>query len=168
MNWKELAEKITPLAPLAGAVIGGPAGAAVVATSRLISSALGVDNTPEAVSAALERDPDAALKLQEMNNTHQERLQELAITQFREERLDRQGAREAHKHSRMPAAICIMLTLLVAVYGFLLFTIEIPAGNKVIADILFGALVAKWGDSIAYWVGTTRSSAQKTSLMASK
>ena len=74
---------------------------------------------------------------------------------------DVQDARKNHKHSNMPAVICAALTVMVFCGGFALFWFQIPEANKPIANMLFGAMLAKWGDSIAYWVGTTRSSANK-------
>ena len=65
----------------------------------------------------------------------------------------------------MPAVICVALTFLVGAGAYLLFSVVIPEGNKEIAYLLFGTLLAKWGDSIAYWVGTTRSSAEKTKMI---
>jgi hypothetical protein len=65
----------------------------------------------------------------------------------------------------MPMIICIALTGMVAGGAYMLFTMDIPVDNKNIANLLFGTLLAKWGDSIAYWVGTTRSSSEKTKLM---
>ena len=60
MEWKDIAAEIGKFAPLAGTLIGGPAGAAI---GSMISSALGVANTPDAVSQALTVDPEAAVKL---------------------------------------------------------------------------------------------------------
>ena len=71
---------------------------------------------------------------------------------------DLANARDRHQHHHMPAVICIALTVMVGIGAFFLFTKVIPDANTTLANLLFGALLAKWGDSIAYWVGTTRSS----------
>jgi len=44
-------------------MLGGPAGGAV---GSLIASALGVDDTPDAVAAAIKADPDAAVKIRQV------------------------------------------------------------------------------------------------------
>jgi len=75
--------------------------------------------------------------------------------------LDKQNARAVHSISKMPAIICLVMTILVAVGAYLLFTIPVPEQNASTAYLLFGTVLAKWGDSVAYWVGTTRSSAEK-------
>lgn len=157
MNWGSVAGAVGKFAPLLGSALGGPAGGAV---GSLVASVLGVEDTPSAVSAAL-ADPDAAVKLQALQVKHKERLSEIALETTRIELQDKHSARVAHKHSPMPAVICCALTVLVGLGAWLLFTVEIPSDNREIAYLLFGTLLAKWGDSIAYWVGTTRSSAEK-------
>jgi CDP-diglyceride synthetase len=54
---------------------------------------------------------------------------------------------------------------MVAAGAWMLFNQSIPEDNREFAYMLYGALIAKWGDSIAYFVGTTRSSAEKTKLL---
>lgn len=63
MNWKDLSGIIGKLAPTLGVALGGPAGGAVGA---LISTALGVRSTPDAVAEAVRTNPDAAIKLAEI------------------------------------------------------------------------------------------------------
>ena len=109
--------------------------------------------------------PDAAIKLKEIELAHRTRLEELLVEQAKSEIADTQHARASHRHSPMPAIICVALTFLVGAGAYLLFTVDIPDANREIAYLLFGTLLAKWGDSIAFWVGTTRSSAEKTRLM---
>ena len=55
MEWKDLKGIVGNAAPLLGNLLGGPAGATVGA---LVSSVLGVDNSPDEVHKALEADPE--------------------------------------------------------------------------------------------------------------
>ena len=64
-------------------------------------------------------------------------------------------------HSCMPAVIVIMLTAMVAAMLGALYNVEIPSGNRDFATFMFGQVFTLWGASITYWVGTTRSSAEK-------
>lgn len=162
MNWSDVTGFIGKAAPLLGGVLGGPAGATV---GSMVASALGVEDSPEAVARAIKSDPDAMLKLKKLESDEAENLRKYQFNVLDAELKDKQSARQAHKHNHMPAVICIALTLLVGSGAFLLFTIVIPDGNKEIAYLLFGTLLAKWGDSIAYWVGTTRSSSEKTRML---
>lgn len=162
MKWSDITGLIGKAAPMLGGVVGGPAGAAV---GSMIASALGVEDTPDAVAQAIKADPEAMLKLKQLEIDEASNLRKYQFNVLDAELRDKQSAREAHKHNHMPAAICIALTFLVGAGAYLLFNVVIPGGNKEIAYLLFGTLLAKWGDSIAYWVGTTRSSAEKTKMI---
>lgn len=76
MDWKDLQGIIGGAAPLLGTLIGGPAGAAV---GSIVASALGVGATPSEVSQALATNPDAAVKLKQIESDQAVKLQELAV-----------------------------------------------------------------------------------------
>lgn len=59
MKWSDVGKLLGDVAPVVGGLLGGPAGAAV---GGLVSKALGTDNTPDAVAAAIQ-DPANALKI---------------------------------------------------------------------------------------------------------
>lgn len=61
--WEKIKDTVARVAPVAGSLLGGPAGGAV---GGLIASALGVDNDPDAVASAIKTDPNAALKLKQV------------------------------------------------------------------------------------------------------
>lgn len=61
--WESIKDTVGKIAPVAGTLLGGPAGGAV---GGLIASALGVDNDPDAVAQAIKTDPSAALKLRQV------------------------------------------------------------------------------------------------------
>jgi hypothetical protein len=162
MNWSDIKGVIGNIAPLVGTAIGGPAGTVI---GSMVSNALGVDNTPDAIALALKTDPEAAIKLRKFQIDNEKDIRKHAFEVLDVELQDKQSARNSHKHNPMPMIICIALTGMVAGGAYMLFTMDIPVDNKNIANLLFGTLLAKWGDSIAYWVGTTRSSSEKTKLM---
>jgi hypothetical protein len=81
MEWKDIASAVGKAAPLLGTLLGGPAGAAV---GGIVASALGTGNSPEEVSAAL-ANPEAAVKLREIEASRTTRLQELATDQVKAE-----------------------------------------------------------------------------------
>lgn len=76
MKWKDITNSLSKAAPLLGGLIGGPAGAAI---GSIAASALGVEATPDAVSAAIKKDPEAAAKLKaaEMENARELRAMTL-------------------------------------------------------------------------------------------
>ena len=61
--WDKIKELIGDSAPVVGGLLGGPAGAAV---GGLISKALGVENNASAIEKELINNPDAFLKLKEL------------------------------------------------------------------------------------------------------
>lgn len=77
MDWKDIRGTIGKFAPMAGTLIGGPAGAAIGA---LVSAALGTESTPDAISAAIATNPDAALKLAQFESDNRVKLQSMMFT----------------------------------------------------------------------------------------
>ena len=78
MDWKDIAGVVGKFAPLLGTLVGGPAGAAI---GSLIASAIGTENTPSAVSQALQVSPDAAVKLAQIEADERVKLQGLITDQ---------------------------------------------------------------------------------------
>lgn len=76
MNWSDIGGIVAKAAPVLGTVLGGPAGGAIGA---VVASALGVEAEPEAVDEAIKADPQAVLKLKELEATHQHELNVAAI-----------------------------------------------------------------------------------------
>jgi len=164
MNWKSIAKSVGQAAPLLGTVLAGPAGGAV---GSLIASGLGVDGNPESVAAALS-DPDTSVRLKQIEADHRAELESMAVDLAKAELRNQEQAREIHKHSPMPMVVTGALTMIFAAALYMMFNTEIPDANRDLAYVMLGQLSALWGASVTFWVGTTRSSAEKTRLMAGK
>lgn len=82
MNWKDIAGTVGKHAPLLGTLLAGPAGGAIGA---IVSSALGTGNDPGEVAQALATNPEAAVKLRQIEADRAVRLQELATDQAKAE-----------------------------------------------------------------------------------
>ena len=83
MNWSDVAKSISSFAPqiatvLAATGVGAPVAAAVAAAGALVSGALGVPNNPDDVAQALVTNPDAAVKLRQIDADHGEHLAAIA------------------------------------------------------------------------------------------
>lgn len=165
MDWLK---KLKDYAPdIAAAVLSGGATLPQLAIKAIADATGNEIATEKDLRIAVEQaDPEVMLKITQANNSFKIRMRELDNELLASELDDVKNARSEHKHSTMPALICVSLTVMIAIGAYLLFTLEIPLENKTIANMLFGALLAKWGDSIAYWVGTTRSSANKDRFKA--
>ena len=161
MNWSELGKKVADFAPLLGSVLG-PAGAGVGA---LISSEFGTENTPDAIGALLTGNPEAQVKLKEIELTHKAQLQEIKLQTLQAELGDKANARNSHKNSIMPAVITVLMSVLAVCYVACLFFVDIPVSNKDMVNYFGGQLIAMWFASVVYWTGTTRGSEDKTRLL---
>lgn len=158
MNWSDLGKKVAEFAPLLGGVLGGPSGAVV---GKMLASTFGTEEKPDAIAAAIDADPNAALKLKETESNNRVRLEQMYLH-------DRQDARARHKDSIMPAVLSICLTLIVVLIVYLLFFQAIPSGAREVLFMLLGVVVKEWGGAMQYWFGTTRSSSDKNKLFLSK
>ena len=85
--WDKIKDVVGSVAPVAGSLLAGPAGGAV---GSMLASALGVDNTPDAVAAAIKSDPQAAVKIREIEAQLEQTRLEVAA------RLCRQRQRASH------------------------------------------------------------------------
>lgn len=156
MNWQELGQQVADFAPLLGGVLAGPSGSAVGA---ILASKFGTKEDPSDIAAAIQADPNAVLKLKEVESNNETKLQELHLK-------DKQNARLSHKESIMPAALSVALTIFVCLVVYLLFFAPVPDASKDVLFMLLGVVVKEWSNAMQYWYGTTRSSSDKTKLMA--
>lgn len=76
MEWKDVADAVGKAAPILGTLIGGPAGTVI---GGLVAAGLGTANSPDAVSTALATDPDAAVKLRQIEADQEVQLRNLAM-----------------------------------------------------------------------------------------
>lgn len=158
MDWKDLGKEMAQYAPLLGGVIGGPAGGAI---GSIVASVFGVDNKPDLIAEAIKNDPEAAMKLKTIELDNKVPLQEIAAKIAIKEIDDKQNSRIIHKHSKMPATLSIVLSLVVVGIICMLFLTIVPSGSKDVLFVILGAVLKEWGGAMQYWFGTTRSSADK-------
>ncbi|MGF1761360.1 holin family protein [Photobacterium sagamiensis] len=74
--WDKVKSLIGSAAPMIGTLIGGPVGGTV---GGLVASALGVENTPEAIETELTVNPACLVKLTELEFEHERELKQLAF-----------------------------------------------------------------------------------------
>ncbi|PMK16046.1 3TM-type holin [Vibrio splendidus] len=74
--WDKIKSLLGSAAPLIGTVIGGPAGGAV---AGMVASALGVDSSPKAIEQALINNPEALLKIKQLESDERVKLREFAF-----------------------------------------------------------------------------------------
>jgi hypothetical protein len=174
MNWDKVKEKIGGAAPLIATLIGGPAAGGIVS---MVASALGVEGKPESIMAELERNPEAMLKLKELQLTHKTRFEELALEDTKAHLADMQNARQREVEIRKSGGSTWPLYMLasIIVVGFfgLLITL-ITMEGAVTADkeryifLMLGSLVTSFAGVIQYFFGSSKGSSDKTALLVSK
>ena len=158
MDWQDLASTVAKSAPALGAALGGPAGAAV---GGLIAAAFGVDRSAQAVADAVANDPEAAVKLREIELRHAEVLAELMTQRYLGEMADTQRARATHKDSQMPAILTVALFLMVVGLIAALMYQPTPESNSEVIYLVTGQIIGAFATAIAYWLGSSRGSAEK-------
>lgn len=182
MNWQDVKDAIAKhgpevegllemasLIPGAGAVTG-PAAVAV----KALSKAFGTDATPDALVAAIQADPGAALKLQQAVLDHQVEMTKQENEALRMQLDDIKGARTMRTdHEKITGKGDLNLYILawVVVFGFFglvfaLLNIELPKDQNGVIFMLFGSLATGFGQVLQFFFGSSKGSNEKTQLLA--
>ena len=174
MEWGKVVNTISGAAPLLGSLFG-PAGTAVGTVAgagiKLIATALGVAPTKEAIAEAIVTDPNALIKLKELELNAKVELQKLSVQQLGMELADVQSARQMNVDitkatGKRDANLYILMWLIVSGFFITLITMQIfPATTNPNAALLFGTLAAAFGAVVQYNFGTNRSSENKTQMI---
>lgn len=178
MDWKDVGGKLANLAPGIGTILGGPVGAGVGLGVKLLANVFGLgdDATPEQVEQAIASDPQAALKLRIAEMDFQVKKRDQDIEQLKVELGDIQSARTRQVESEKATGsrdFNLYFLAWVNVGGFFAVLVavivcDMPAGEvaKTALAMLFGALISGYKDVLGYFFGSSKSSADKTQLMA--
>ncbi len=161
------------LAPtVASWIMGDRTGAAVAKVSGIAQEILGASDTA-GIERAIAADPNLALQFRmaviqaeadarrQEFDTLQAELADVASARSQTVELARAGSAIAW------GAVAVSLLVTAAFMAALWFVVrqEIPAASREIAYILLGTLGAKFGDIVAYWVGSSSGSAQKSAAL---
>lgn len=177
MDLREVGKKIISFAPAIGTAFLGPAGTAGGLAVKAIASAFGMSETeatPENLEAVINADPEAALKLRQADWTFQCQMRALEIKELEMRLSDTASARQRqieHEKATGKADINIYILAWLIVAGFftliaVLMNVELPGTNKEAVAILIGAVSAGFGAVWQYFFGSSKSSWEKTNLMA--
>jgi hypothetical protein len=143
---------------LATAVMGPMGGMAV----RAIASKLGVEDTVEAVAAHLQANPDAALKLRELD------LKELELNNANTDSARKMNAEVQNSANASwlakNIAYCIDVVIVTSTIGltYMLMSQQVPADNKELALMAFGSLVTLCGTVVNFHRGSSQGSKDKS------
>jgi hypothetical protein len=168
MDWQAL---LRTVAPWIGTAIGGPLGGMAV---EAVANALGVsEKTQDAVKQALSgATPEQMLALKKADQDFALQMQALGFKQISDLEAiaagDRKSAREMQvaNKSTVPALLTWLLVGAFILTMTALFTITVPLENREVLVYMVGQLSGFAAAAVAFWLGTTRQSENKTNLLA--
>lgn len=181
MNWSDIGNIIGKSAPLVGTLLGGPAGGAVGA---LVANVLGVKDDPDAVNSALAANPDALVRVQELQLNAKVQLQQLAVqaetmriqaegAQYAAEAADRDSARQlAAKQSNdfvRPALTFILLFGAFAILVCIFTGVARESLTDPVALSTVSMLIALWfgelKQTLGFYFGMTKESQKQNAIV---
>lgn len=176
---KEIASQIGQWAPAIGTALAGftggisaPIGIALGALSKVLG--LPEDSEPDEILNALAADPEARLKAMQAENEFILKMSELKIKDLGLRLEDTQDARKMRvEHEKVTGKGDLNLYILawVVVTGFFalimaLLNFELPKDQNGVVFMLFGSLATGFGQVLQFFFGSSKSSADKTELLA--
>lgn len=170
MEWQNIVKTV---APWIGTALGGPLGGMAV---EAIANALGVsEKTTERIQQAIQgMTPAEALSLKKADQDFALQMKSLGYKQVTDlEKIaadDRDSARKMQTatRSRMPAILTCGVGVAFVAVLMALFWVDIPDGNRDVVVYMCGQLAAAFAACLAFWVGTTRQSENKTEIIATQ
>lgn len=181
MNWSDIGSIIGKSAPLVGTLLGGPAGGAVGA---LVANVLGVKDDPDAVNSALAANPDALVRVQELQLNAKVQLQQLAVqaetmriqaegAQYAAEAADRDSARQLA--AKQPSDMVRPTLTFVMLAGSLFIIVAVMTGwameviTNTTAALTVGNVMGAWfmmtKEVVGFWFGMTKESQKQSAIV---
>mgnify|MGYP001344732870 CR=1 FL=1 len=170
MTWKDIGKKVAEAAPLLGNVLAGPVGGAA---GSLIATIFGTEPDPDAVMKKIEQDPQAYLKLKELELNHAAELERLALQAETARLADVQSARSreievvratGERDTNLYALAWIVVLGFFVLTGALM-AFPLQEGSSEVVFLLFGGLVAGFTQVLGYFFGSSKSSVDKTRML---
>jgi len=154
-----LAGLLKNAAPALATMVAGPMGGMAI---KAIASKLGVEESVEAVTAHLQANPDAALKLKELDLKEIE-LNNANTDSARKMNAEVQNSANASWMAKN-IAYCIDSVIVLSTIGltYMLMSQQVPADNKELALMAFGSLVTLCGTVVNFHRGSSQGSKDKS------
>jgi len=169
MDWKDVGKTISKAAPILGTILGGPIGAAAGGAASLIASLFGCEDDPAAVMQAIQSDPQAMIRLKELEVQHRADILKWKTAQIEAEVADRVSARQASIDGWDRTRLYWLTIFLVAViFAFHYAVFFWGVGDNIdsgMVDRLLGSMGTLLGIIIAFWFGASRSSQNSEALL---
>lgn len=175
MEWKDVGAKIAAAAPLVGGLFG-PAGAGIGIGIKLLASLFGLkeeETTPDAINSLITTDPNALLKIKQMEYENQADLRRYYLQMAGMEFADTASARgrevEVVKATGKKDVHIYLLAWTVIVCFFALVYVltfqELPNANIGPVNQLYGVMGTGFGLVLGYFFGSSKGSADNKALL---
>lgn len=155
------------VAPMLGTAIGGPFGGVA---GKMIQDALGVGDEESALEM-LKADPDALLKIKNLEADFKTKMRELGIKEQQLHAVDRDSARKMATDKGIAIQATLTGLFMAGYFGlmYLFFTSDLTAGlsdwEKGQLGILVGVLTAAIPQMLSFWFGSSEGSKRKTAQL---
>lgn len=170
MDFAKLAKIVAPFAPLIGSVLPIPGGAAI---GQLIAHEFGgsVDN-PNALAELISADPNAEVKLTEIQSNCKVQLQQIMMqnaqnelvneaAEIESDRLDRADARKNNAKSYMPEIVTFIIITGFMAAACMLLKGNVTDTNQQVLFMMLGTISTAFGGAVSYWLGSSSGSRMK-------
>ena len=175
MDWSKVSEAISETAPAIGALLAPATGGVSVIVGGIIAEILGTGNEPDKVLQALKNNPDALIKIKQLESDERIKKMQIEIDLKRIE-ADTEKAYLGDKSSARGREIEITkatgflnapLYVLAAVItlgffgftaGLMISSLDKTNGTYDIVLMLAGALAARFGTVVDYFFGASKTS----------
>lgn len=165
-KWAQAAKAAAGAAlPTIGTVLGGPLGGILGAT---IARQLGTEPTPDAVAAAIATDPDAYVKLKEIEAELAADENATLVQLSSIEVQDRQDARSNRGDDRMRMVLTLVLVPAPLLILALMATgsLTLSAVDQVTVSTILGYLLAEARSATSFYFGTSVGSSRRAKEIA--
>lgn len=169
MEWKDVAKTVAKAAPVLATVLGGPAGAVAGAAGSLVASLFGVAPEPDEIARVLD-DPQALVRLKELETEHAALLLRWQATQLQAELDNVRSAREREVqlakagHGGAWVTGLVAMVVIVGFFWMLQAVVEMGQVNEP-ALLLLGSLGTAFGAVVNYYLGSSLGSYRKDALL---
>lgn len=170
MDFANLGKTVAKFAPLLGAILPIPGGAVL---GQLIANEFGGDaSNPDDLAQRIIGDPNAQVKLAEIQANTKVQLQQLMMqntqnelaaqtAQIESDRLDRADARKNNATSFMPEIVTFII--IVGFFGcfYMLLALNPTSADQQVLFMMLGTVSTAFGGAVTYWLGSSSGSRTK-------
>lgn len=167
MDLASFAKTVAKFAPLLGSVLPIPGGTVI---GEIIAHEFGGDaSNLDDLANRIVTDPNAQLKLVEIQNNTKVQLQQLSVQNIQNQlaaqtaiiesdRLDRANARQNNARSYMPEIVTFLIFTGFIGACYMLISGNAPKADQQVIFMMLGTISTAFGGAVTYWLGSSNGS----------